>query len=73
LPPISIAQYRWPLAETALATAWPHSPCTGLGLASHRNVLGNGSRRPTTRHKTSVIETIAARHIIGVLLSKGVQ
>jgi hypothetical protein len=51
----------------------PHSPCTSLGLASHRNILGNGSRRPTTRHKTSVIETIAARHIIGVLLSKGVQ
>jgi hypothetical protein len=51
----------------------PHSPCTGLGLASHRNILGNGSRRPTTRHETSVIETIAARHIIGVLLSEGVQ
>ena len=28
---------------------------------------------PRRRHETSVIETIAARHIIGVLLSKGVQ
>ncbi|MFZ0066693.1 MAG: hypothetical protein WAK90_11035 [Pseudolabrys sp.] len=51
----------------------PHSPCTGLGLASHRNILGNGSSGPATLHETSVIETIAARHIIGVLLSKGVQ
>jgi hypothetical protein len=48
----------------------PHSPCTGLGLASHRDVLGNGTSRPTTLHETSVIETVAASHVIGVLLSE---
>ena len=51
----------------------PHSPCAGLGVTSHRHILGNGSRRPTTRHETSVIETIAARHIVSVLLSEGVE
>ena len=51
----------------------PHSPCTGLGLASHRDILGNGTRRPTTLHKSSMIETVAARHVIGVLLSECVE
>jgi hypothetical protein len=45
----------------------PHSPCTGLGLASHRHILGNGTGRPTTLHETSVIETVAASHVICVL------
>jgi len=43
----------------------PHPPCTGLGLASHRHILGNGTGRPTT--ETSVIETVAASHVICVL------
>jgi hypothetical protein len=48
----------------------PHSSCAGLGLASHRHILGNGTNRSTTLHETSVIETVAASHVIGVLLSE---
>jgi hypothetical protein len=48
----------------------PHSPCTGLGLASHRHILGYGTSRPTLLHETSVIETVTASHVIGVLLSE---
>jgi len=51
----------------------PHSSCTGFSLASHRHILGNGSCRPTTLHETDVIKTVATRHIIGVLLSEGVE
>jgi hypothetical protein len=48
----------------------PHSSCAGLGLASHRHILGNGTGRPTTLHETSVVETVAASHVIGVLPSE---
>ena len=48
----------------------PHSPCTSLGLASHRHILCNGTRRPSTLHEASVIEAVAASHVIGVLLSE---
>jgi hypothetical protein len=48
----------------------PHSPCTGLGLASHRHILGYGTGWPTMLHETSVIETVTASHVIGVLLSE---
>src|SRR5215510_42826 len=48
----------------------PHPPCTGLGRTSHRHILGYGTGRPTMLHETSVIETIAASHVIGVLLSE---
>jgi hypothetical protein len=48
----------------------PHSPCTGLGLASHRYILGYGTGRPTMLHETSVVETVAASHVMGVLLSE---
>jgi hypothetical protein len=48
----------------------PHSPCTGLGLAPHRHILGYGTGRPAMLHETSVIETVAASHVIGVLLSE---
>ena len=51
----------------------PHSFCTGLGLASRRDILGDGTRRPTTLHESSMIETVAARHVIGVLLSECVE
>jgi hypothetical protein len=51
----------------------PHSPCTGLGLASHRDILGNGTRWPTTLHESSMIETVAARHVTSVLLSERVE
>jgi hypothetical protein len=51
----------------------PHSPCAGLGLASHSDILGNGTRRPTTLHESSMIETVAARHVIGVLLGECVE
>jgi hypothetical protein len=51
----------------------PHSPCTGLGLASHRHILGNGTGRPTMLPETSVVETVAASHVIGVLLSECVE
>jgi hypothetical protein len=48
----------------------PHSPCTGLGRASHRDILGYGASGATMLHETSVIETVAASHVIGVLLGK---
>jgi hypothetical protein len=48
----------------------PHSPCTGLGRASHRYILGYGTGRPSMLHETSVIETVAASHVICVLLSE---
>jgi hypothetical protein len=51
----------------------PHSSCTSLGLASHRHILSNGTRRPSTLHETGMIETVAARHVIGVLLSECVE
>jgi hypothetical protein len=51
----------------------PHSPCTGLGLASRRHILSNGTCRSTTLHETSVVETAAARHVVRVLLSKRVE
>jgi len=51
----------------------PHSPCTGLVLASHRNIFGNSTRRATALHESGMIETVAARHVIGVLLSEYVE
>jgi hypothetical protein len=45
-------------------------PGTGLSLASHRHILGYGTGRPAMLHETSVIETVAASHVIGVLLSE---
>src|SRR5262245_50198628 len=48
----------------------PHSPCTGFGGASHRHILGDGTGWPTMLHETSVIKTVAASHVIGVLLSE---
>jgi hypothetical protein len=82
LPPISIAQYRRPLADTAEATAW-HPPrtmfalCRGdcihirLAQASVSHPIATFSAtapaRPTTLHEASVIETVAASHVICVL------
>lgn len=51
----------------------PHSPCTSLGLASHRHILCNSTRRPSTLHEASVIEAVAASHVISVLLSECVE
>jgi len=51
----------------------PHSPCAGLGLASHRHILGNGTCRPTMLLETSMVEIVAASHVIGVLLSECVE
>ncbi|MFZ1949936.1 MAG: hypothetical protein WAU74_07685 [Pseudolabrys sp.] len=51
----------------------PHAPCTCLGLATDRNVLSNGARWAATLHKARVIETVAASHVIGVLLSEPVE
>jgi hypothetical protein len=51
----------------------PHLPRTGLGRAPHRHILGCGTGRPTMLHETSVIETVAASHVIGVLLSECVK
>jgi hypothetical protein len=48
----------------------PHSPCAGLGRASHRYIFGYGTRRPTMLHETGVIQTVAASHVIGMLLSE---
>jgi hypothetical protein len=60
-------------AHHVRAVPWrlhPHSPCAGLGLASHCHILGYGTGWPTMLHETSVIETITASHVIGVLLSE---
>ena len=51
----------------------PHSPCAGFGVASHRDILGNGARRSAMPHETGVIEAVAARHVIGVLLCEPVE
>jgi hypothetical protein len=48
----------------------PHLPCASLGRASHRHILGYSAGRPPMLHETSVIETVAAGHVIGVLLSE---
>src|SRR5262245_21427459 len=48
----------------------PHPSCAGLGLASHRHILGNGTGRPTTLHEICVVQTVAAGHVVGVLLSE---
>jgi len=39
-------------------------------VSPHRHILGYSTGRPTMLQETSVIETIAASHVIGVLLSE---
>src|ERR1019366_9452946 len=51
----------------------PHAPRTLLGLASDRDILGNGARRPAMPHEARMIEAVAASHIVGVLLSERVE
>jgi hypothetical protein len=51
----------------------PHAPRTGLGRTPDRDILGNGARRPAVPHEASMIETVAASHIIGVLLGESVE
>lgn len=51
----------------------PHTPRTFLGLASDRDILGDGARWPAMPHETRMIEAIAASHIVGVLLSERVE
>jgi hypothetical protein len=64
-------------AEHHVRAVWrrlhPHAPCTCLGLATDRNVLCNGASRAPPLHEARVIKAIAARHVIGVLLSKRVE
>jgi hypothetical protein len=48
----------------------PHPPRTLLGLASNRNVLGDGPRRPPMPHEARMMEAVAALHIVGMALSK---
>ena len=51
----------------------PHAPCTGLGLASDRDILGNSARRPAKALEARMIEAVATSHIVGVPLSERVQ
>jgi hypothetical protein len=51
----------------------PYAPRTFLGLASDRDILGNGARRPAMPHEARMIETVAASHIVGMLLSERVE
>jgi hypothetical protein len=51
----------------------PHAPRTFLALASDRDILGNGARRPAMPHEVRMVETVAASHIVGVLLSKRLE
>src|ERR1035437_4674559 len=51
----------------------PHAPRTFFGLASDRDILGNGARRPAMPHEARMIEAVAAGHIVGVLLSERVE
>jgi hypothetical protein len=51
----------------------PHAPRTCPGRAPDRNVLSNSASGAATVHKACVIETIAASHVIGVLLSKRME
>ena len=51
----------------------PHASRTFLGLASDRDILGNGARRPAMSLEAHMIKAIAASHIVGVLLSKRIE
>ena len=78
--PISAATGRYRRCDSLTAAAHhvravprrlhPHSPCTGLGPASHRHILGYDTGWPAMLQETSVIETVAASHVISVLLSE---
>jgi len=46
----------------------PHSPCASFGRTSHRNIFGDGTRGHPMLYEAWVIEAVAARHIVGVLL-----
>ena len=50
----------------------PHAPCTSFSIASHRNILGGRTRWPAMLHEACVIETVAASHVVSVLLSERV-
>src|ERR1019366_2846172 len=41
----------------------PHAPRTLLGLASDRDILATGARRPAMPHEARMIEAVAASHI----------
>lgn len=51
----------------------PYAPRTFLGLASDRDILGNGARRPAMPHEARMIETVAASHIVSMMLSERVE
>src|SRR5262245_39716326 len=51
----------------------PNSPCTCLGIAADGDVLGDSARRPAAFHEARVIETVAASHVMGMLLSECVE
>jgi hypothetical protein len=51
----------------------PHLPYARLAQATDCNVLGDGARRAATFHKAPMIETVAASHVIGMLLSERVE
>jgi len=51
----------------------PHAPRTCLGGAPDRKNLRNSASGAATVHKACVIETIAASHVIGVLLSERME
>jgi len=51
----------------------PETPCTSLIGAADRDVFRDGSGRATMAAEAGVIETLAARHVVGMPLGKGMQ
>jgi hypothetical protein len=51
----------------------PHAPCTFLGRASDRDILGNSARRPAMPHEARMIKAVATSHIVGMLLGERME
>ena len=51
----------------------PHASCTGLCVASDRDVFGDSACRPANTRKACMIEAVAPSQIVGVPLSKPIQ
>src|SRR5262249_41057314 len=66
----------WPPAKHLVRGVWgrlhQNSPCTSLGIAADGDFCGDSARRSAAFHETRVIETVAASHVMGMLLSERV-
>ena len=51
----------------------PHAPRACFGVASHGNILGGRAGRSAMPHEACVIEVVATRHIVSVLLRQRLE